>query len=111
MKDTDKITTYITRPEDNIFADLGFEPDEAAALLAETDREIAQAIELKKQLMVAIKNWMKASGHKQVEAAKLLHVSRPRLSDAVNQKTDKFTIDALVGMVQHTGKTVRMIVE
>jgi predicted XRE-type DNA-binding protein len=37
-------------------------------------------------------------------------VSRPRVSDVVNQKTAKFTIDALVEMLSCVGKPVRMAV-
>ena len=33
---------HVTRADGNIFLDLGFPPDEAAKMLAETDREIAE---------------------------------------------------------------------
>jgi toxin-antitoxin system, antitoxin component, xre family len=33
-----------------------------------------------------------------------LGVSRPRVSDAVNGKTEKFTLDALFAMIVKTGK-------
>ena len=35
-------------------------------------------------------------------------VSRPRVSDVVNQKTAKFTIDTLVDMLSRVGKPVRL---
>ena len=37
-------------------------------------------------------------------------VSRPRVSDVVNQKTAKFTIDTLVEMLSRVGKSVRLAV-
>ncbi|MXP57690.1 MULTISPECIES: helix-turn-helix domain-containing protein [unclassified Pantoea] len=111
---TDKIDTqsrHITKAGSNIFADLGFEPAEADSLLTQSHEEINRADELKKQLMTEISEWMTASGHKQIEAAKILHVSRPRVSDVVNLKTEKFTIDSLVGMVAAMGKKVQLVIE
>lgn len=40
--------THVTPAGGNVFADLGFPPDEAAALLAESDRKIAEAKTKKK---------------------------------------------------------------
>ena len=37
-------------------------------------------------------------------------VSRPRVSDVVNRKTTKFTIDTLVAMLSRVDKPVRLIV-
>ena len=37
-------------------------------------------------------------------------VSRPRVSDVVNMKVGKFTIDALVDMLSRIGKPVRLVV-
>ena len=47
---------------------------------------------------------------KQADAARILMVSRPRVSDVVNQKTTKFTIDTLVEMLSRVGKPVRLAV-
>ncbi|KHJ65385.1 XRE family transcriptional regulator [Pantoea rodasii] len=110
----DKIDTqsrHVTKVGGNIFADLGFESAEADTLLAQSREEINRADELKKQLMAAIAEWISVSGYKQIEAAKIMHVSRPRVSDVVNQKTEKFTIDSLVGMVTAMGKKVQLSVE
>ncbi|MCA1177699.1 MULTISPECIES: helix-turn-helix domain-containing protein [unclassified Pantoea] len=111
---TDKIDTqsrHITKAGSNIFADLGFEPAEADSLLTQSREEINRVDELKKQLMTEVSEWMTANGHKQIEAAKILHVSRPRVSDVVNLKTEKFTIDSLVGMVAAMGKKVQLVIE
>src|SRR5271163_3127323 len=43
--------------------------------------------------------WITKHHLKQTEAAEILMVSRPRVSDVVNQKTSKFTIDTLVEML------------
>ena len=47
---------------------------------------------------------------KQAEAAQILGVTRPRVSDVINRKSIKFTIDALVDMLARTGKRVRLSV-
>lgn len=111
---TEKIDTasrHVTQPGDNIFADLGFPEEKAAALLAKSNEDIAQAIEMKKQLMAEITGWIKIKGYKQVKVAQILRVSRPRVSDVVNQKAERFTLDCLVGMMGCIGKKVRMIIE
>ena len=43
--------------------------------------------------------------------SEVLHVTRPRVSDVVNHKVEKFTIDALVGMLGRIGKQVRLAVQ
>ena len=40
------------------------------------------------------------------QATSLFHVTRPRVSDVICGKTGKFTIDALVDMLERTGKHV-----
>ena len=41
----------------------------------------------------------------------MLHVTRSRVSDVVNHKTDKFTLDALFSMLARIGKQVRLAVQ
>ncbi|OWF91081.1 hypothetical protein B4916_11765 [Yersinia intermedia] len=110
----DKIDTasrHITTAGDNIFTDLGFADDKATQLLAESNAEIEQALAMKKALMTSIANWIKSEGIRQVDAATLLHVSRPRVSDVVNQKTEKFTLDSLISMAGNIGKKVTLVIE
>jgi len=91
MKDTDTSVTHVTPADGNIFAELGFEPAEAAKL------------KIKSGLMIEIRHWVEASKLRQVDAAKILKVSRPRLSDVMTGKIRKFTIDALVDMLENAG--------
>jgi predicted XRE-type DNA-binding protein len=42
---------------------------------------------------------------------RILMVSRPRVSDVINRKTAKFTIDTLVEMLSRIGKPVRPAVD
>lgn len=108
MKDK-SIIGHVTPADGNIFLDLGFEPEEAARLKAESDRDIAQLVAIKEQLRHEVTNWIKTNHLKQDEAAEILHVTRPRVSDVVNGKLSKFSIDALIGMVIRTGKSVEIV--
>jgi len=106
-----KIVTHRTPADGNIFADLGFAPDEAAKLLADADQAIDEKRALKQMLMTEIVGWIDAQNLKQAQAAQILGVTRPRVSDVVNQKTPKFTVDSLVDMVLRTGKHVQLSVQ
>ena len=48
---SESIITHVTPVGGNIFADLGFEPDEAARLLAETDAIISEKLSVKNSAM------------------------------------------------------------
>jgi predicted XRE-type DNA-binding protein len=61
--------------------------------------------------MTELAKWISENRLKQAEAAKILGVTRPRVSDVVNKKSVKFTIDALVGMLSKTGKRVLISVQ
>jgi predicted XRE-type DNA-binding protein len=102
---------HITPAGGNVFADLGFEPAEAAALKVESQRIISEKLAIKDSLMTELAGWIEAKKLKQAEAAEILGVTRPRVSDVVNKKPAKFTIDALVDMLARTGKHVQLSVQ
>ena len=108
---SESIITHVTPVGGNIFADLGFEPDEAARLLAETDAVISEKLAIKNSLMTELTGWIESKHLKQAEAAEILGVTRPRVSDVINKKAIKFTIDALVDMLARTGKHVQLSVQ
>ena len=108
---TQKIITHRTPANGNIFTDLGFAPEEAQRLLSEADMAIDEKRALKQTLMTEIVNWIDTHNLKQTQAAEILGVTRPRVSDVVNQKTPKFTVDSLVDMVLRTGKHVQLSVQ
>ncbi len=94
MNNINTSITHITSKDDNIFEDLGFSPREASKL------------KIKAQLMCQISEWIKEQQFKQEEASQILKVTRPRISDVMRGKSGKFTIDALVDMIEKTGKHV-----
>jgi predicted XRE-type DNA-binding protein len=57
-----------------------------------------------------LSKWIAENHLKQADAAEILMVSRPRVSDVVNMKVGKFTIDTLVNMMSRIGKPVRLVV-
>ena len=81
-----------TRGSANVFADLGFGPDEADNLL------------LRAQLMSHFRDV--AREMTQQEAAALFGVSQPRLNDVLRGKIEKFSLDALVNMLGRAGMRV-----
>ncbi len=106
----DTKSTHITPVGGNVFADLGFEPEEAATLKAQSQRIISEKLAIKNSLMTELAGWIDEKKLKQAEAAEILGVTRPRVSDVVNKKALKFTIDALVDMLARTGKHVHLSV-
>ena len=94
MKKIDTSVTHITSEDANIFEELGFNPVEASKL------------KIKAQLMCQISEWIKEKQLRQEEASSLLHVTRPRISDVMRGKAGKFTIDALVDMLERIGKRI-----
>lgn len=107
---TDSDIRHVTPSGGNVFADLGFDKPEAETIHADSLREIENTLAIKEQLMEEITLWITQNQMKQAEVATVLHISRPRVSDVVNKKCSKFTIDALVNMLSRIGKPVRVMV-
>lgn len=110
MDEIDTKIRHVTKPGANLFAELGFPSEEAERYQQESRRQIDELMGLKEQLMGELAAWIRESHLKQEDAAKILQVTRPRVSDVVNRKTGKFTIDALVSMLARAGKPVRLTV-
>ena len=96
---------HVTPAGGNVFADLGFPPEEA-----ESTRIIVEKLAIKESLMEQISQWIAERHLKQAEAADILGITRPRVSDMINKKAGKLSIDALVDMVARTGKHVTLTV-
>ncbi len=101
---------HATKPGANLFLELGFPPAEANRLYAASRQQINDLRRLKEQLTAELAGWIATHGLRQTDAAAILMVTRPRVSDVVNRKTAKFTIDALVEMLGRAGKCVSVAV-
>jgi predicted XRE-type DNA-binding protein len=106
MKQKTDTTLQISVEGGNLFADLGFGPEKAAELHACSNRIISEKLAIKNRLMGELAAWIAQKNLKQAEAAAILGVTRPRVSDVINGKSIKFTIDALVDMLARTGKHI-----
>ena len=82
------------RGSGNVFSDLGFSEAEAENLL------------LRSQLMAEIRDI--ATGLTQARAAKRLGITQPRLNDLLRGKIEKFSLDALVIILNKAGMHVEM---
>src|SRR5476651_1303758 len=101
---------HVTKSRTDLFLKLGFPAGEARRLYAASQKQINDTRLLKEQLMAELANWIEQHHLKQADAAEILMVSRPRVSDVVNKKTAKFTIDTLVEMLSRVGKSVRLAI-
>lgn len=65
--------------------------------------EEAENMKLRSNLMTALKNHLARTGISQAEAATLLGVTQPRVSDLMRGKINLFGLDALVNMAAAAG--------
>lgn len=100
----------VTKPGANLFLELGFPPAEAKRLHALSRKHINDTRRLKRQLMDELSAWIAEHRLKQSEAAEILMVSRPRVSDVMNKKAAKFSIDTLIEMLARVGRRVTLAV-
>ncbi len=77
--------------------------------IADSPEEAAH-LKLRSQLMDAIKAYLDHEGITQAEAAQRLGVPRSRVSELVNDRISKFTIDKLVDMAARVGLSTQMTV-
>lgn len=80
----------------NVFEDLGFAPDQAAAML------------MREKLLIALEKELRRRGKKQQELADELDIPRTRISEVLNRKTQRFSVDKLVGLLHRAGKHVEI---
>ena len=101
---------HVTKAGSNLFLELGFDSAEAEQYQAQAQQHINNTQALKEQLMTELAQWITDNHLKQAQAAEILHVSRPRISDLVNKKTSKFTFDTLLTMLNRIGKPVSLAI-
>jgi predicted XRE-type DNA-binding protein len=68
----------------------------------------AENMKLRSKLMMALEQHLTRNGLSQAEAAKLLGVTQPRVSDLMRGKINLFGLDALVNMATAAGLQVEM---
>jgi predicted XRE-type DNA-binding protein len=70
--------------------------------------EEAESMKLRSILMTALKHHLTRADMSQAQAAKLLGVTQPRISDLMRGKINLFALDALVNMATAAGLHIEM---
>ena len=94
---THKPKSRVTRSSGNVFRDLGFPPDKAEHLLVRAD------------LMIRLEKELRSRRVKQAQAATLLGISQPRVSDLLRGRVELFSADTLIDMLARLGIKVRLV--
>lgn len=89
----------VTPSTGNVFRDLGFSNEESEHLLVRAD------------LLIQLQKAVASKGLKQAEAARVLRVTQPRVSDLLRGRIDLFSTDALIDMLARVGVSVRLVVK
>jgi len=72
----------------------------------EETAEASANMRVRADLMIEVQRYVNESGLTQLQAAKQLGVTQPRLNDVLRGRIDKFSVDALVNMLARVGKQV-----
>jgi predicted XRE-type DNA-binding protein len=89
----------VTQSSGNVFRDLGFPAGEAEHLLVRSD------------LMIKVQKLIDSQRLTQAEAAKILRVTQPRVSDLLRGRIDLFSTDALIDILARLGVRVRLVLK
>ncbi len=90
------MANHITPADGNIFEDIGFPPGEARNL------------KIRSMLMITAEEFIEERGLTQAQAAEIMGVSQPRISDLVRGRIGQFTIDSLINMLTNAGVPVEV---
>jgi predicted XRE-type DNA-binding protein len=90
-----KSAVRVTPSTGNVFRDLGFSKEESEHL----------------DLLIQVQKAITSRRLKQGEAAKVLRVTQPRVSDLLRGRIDLFSTDALIDMLARLGVGVRLVVK
>jgi predicted XRE-type DNA-binding protein len=94
-----KNSLKVTPSTGNVFRDLGFSADEAEHLLIRAD------------LLIQLQKAIASRGLTQANAAKLLRVTQPRVSDVLRGRIDLFSTDSIIDMLARLGVHVRFVLK
>lgn len=81
----------VTRGSGNVFIDLGFDPAEA------------EIMALRAAVMIRIEQRLKSQGWTQLEAAKRLGITQPRVSKLIKGVWQDFSLDMLLTLAARAG--------
>jgi predicted XRE-type DNA-binding protein len=86
----------IVESSGNVFADLGFEPGEAAIL------------QMRAKLMSDLRDYLASSGLTPAEAAAELRLTHSRVADLIAGKWERFSLEALISLEARLGRRLTL---
>ncbi len=89
----------VRKSSGNVFRDLAFQPEDA------------ENLRVRAELMISLAKLIEARGLTQAQAAKLLGVTQPRISDLMRGKIQLFSVDGLIQMLGRAGTRVSLVVK
>ena len=81
---------------ENVFDDLGFDPEEALNLKVRAD------------LMLDLRAYIQKNEWTQQEAAEVLGETQPRISNLMNGEISRFSVDKLINLLGKVGMVVKV---
>ncbi|MGH9871972.1 MAG: helix-turn-helix domain-containing protein [Pyrinomonadaceae bacterium] len=90
------MNTNITESSGNVFADLGFDPAEAAIL------------QMRAKLMSDLREHIQSSGMTQAKAAAKLKIARSRMAELMCGKWENFSLEMLITLAARAGCKVTL---
>ena len=84
------------RAKDNVFGEIGFDVEES------------EILRIKSDLMIELAELIVERGWTQAQAARVMGVTQPRISNLVCGRIDLFSIDTLIGMLDRAGVRVEV---
>lgn len=91
-----KNAVRVTPSTGNVFRDLGFSKEESEHLLVRAD------------LLIQVQKIIASRRFTQAEAAKVLRITQPRVSDLLRGRLELFSTDVLIDMLARLGVSVRL---
>ena len=77
----------------------------------ESDAREAANLRARAELMIALQEHVRHRSMTQAEAARLLRITQPRVSDLMRGKIELFSIDTLVDLLGRAGARVKLSVQ
>ncbi|EBI4219254.1 XRE family transcriptional regulator [Salmonella enterica] len=69
--------------------------------------EQAENMKIRARLMSVLNSWIESQGYNQAEAAAVLGVTQPRISELARGKIQVFSVDELISMMAHAGMHIQ----
>jgi predicted XRE-type DNA-binding protein len=90
------IKETVKKSSNNVFLDLGIEPEEAAIL------------QMRAEIMADLRDLIKTKKLTQANAAEIFGISQSRVSDLIRGKWEKFSLEMLITLAMKAGMRISL---